>query len=37
MSEEAMSITAIIFVLVILLFGFESTEQVQAPRGDIES
>jgi len=37
MSEEAMSITAIIFVLVILLFGFDSTEQVNAPPGEVES
>jgi hypothetical protein len=29
MIEEAMSITPIIFVLVILLFGFDSTEQVR--------
>jgi len=29
MMEQAMSITPIIFVLVILLFGFDSTEQVR--------
>jgi hypothetical protein len=29
MIEEAMSLTPIIFVLVILLFGFDSTEQVR--------
>jgi hypothetical protein len=29
MIEEAMSITSIIFVLVILLFGFDSTGQVR--------
>jgi hypothetical protein len=29
MIEEAMSITPIIFVLVILLFGFDSTGQVR--------
>jgi len=32
MIEEAMSITPIIFVLVILLFGFDSTGQVKARR-----
>ena len=31
MIEEAMSITPIIFVLVILLFGFDSTGQVKSP------
>ena len=31
MIEEAMSITPIIFVLVILLFGFDSTGQVESP------
>jgi hypothetical protein len=31
MIEEAMSITPIIFVLVILLFGFDSTVQVESP------
>jgi hypothetical protein len=30
--EEAMSITPIIFVLVILLFGFDSAGQVKARR-----
>jgi len=29
MIEDAMSITPIIFLLVILLFGFDSTEQVR--------
>jgi hypothetical protein len=29
MIEEGMSLTLIIFVLVILLFGFDSTEQVR--------
>jgi len=29
MIEEAMSITPIIFVLIILLFGFDSTEQAR--------
>ena len=33
MIEETMSITAIIFVLVILLFGFDSAEQVN-PAGN---
>ena len=32
MIEEAMSITPIIFVLLILLFGFDSTEQVKTRR-----
>jgi hypothetical protein len=32
MIEEAMSITPIIFLLVILLFGFDSAEQVKARR-----
>jgi hypothetical protein len=32
MIEEAMSITAIIFVLVTLLFGFDSAGQVEAGR-----
>ena len=32
MTEEAMSITPIIFVLVILLFGFDSTGQVKSRR-----
>jgi hypothetical protein len=32
MIEEAMSITPIIFVLVILLFGFDSTGQVKSRR-----
>jgi hypothetical protein len=32
MIEETMSITPIIFVLVILLFGFDSTEQVKTRR-----
>ena len=32
MTEEAMSITPIIFVLLILLFGFDSTEQVKSRR-----
>jgi hypothetical protein len=32
MIEEAMSITAIIFVLVILLFGFDSAGQVKTRR-----
>ncbi len=31
MTEETMSITAIIFVLIILLFGFDSTGQGQNP------
>jgi hypothetical protein len=31
MIEETMSITPIIFVLVILLFGFDSTEEVKDP------
>ena len=30
--EEAMSITPIIFVLLILLFGFDLTGQVEIPR-----
>jgi len=29
MTEEAMGITPIVFVLIILLFGFDSTEQVR--------
>ena len=29
MIEEAMSITPIVFVLIILLFGFDSTGQVR--------
>jgi hypothetical protein len=29
MIEETMSITPIVFVLIILLFGFDSTEQVR--------
>jgi hypothetical protein len=33
MIEEAMSITPIIFVLLILLFGFDLTGQVEIPRG----
>jgi hypothetical protein len=32
MIEEAMSITLIIFVLVILLFGFDSTGRVKTRR-----
>jgi len=32
MMEEAMSLTPIIFVLVILLFGFDSAGQVKARR-----
>jgi hypothetical protein len=32
MIEEAMSITLIIFLLVILLFGFDSTGQVKTHR-----
>jgi hypothetical protein len=32
MTEEAMSITPIIFVLVILLFGFDLGGQVEARR-----
>jgi hypothetical protein len=32
MIEQAMSITPIIFVLVILLFGFDSAGQVKARR-----
>ena len=28
-----MSITLIVFVLIILLFGFDSTGQVKSPRG----
>jgi hypothetical protein len=32
MIEETMSITPIIFVLVILLFGFDLTEQVETRR-----
>jgi hypothetical protein len=32
MIEEAMSITPIIFVLVILLFGFDSAGQVKTSR-----
>ena len=35
MIEEAMSITPIIFVLVILLFGFDSTGQVKTRRNTI--
>jgi len=31
MIEEGMSLIPIIFVLVILLFGFDSTEQVRTP------
>jgi hypothetical protein len=31
-TEEAMSITTIIFVLIILLFGFDSAEQVKSRR-----
>jgi uncharacterized membrane protein len=30
--EEAMSIMPIVFVLIILLFGFDSTEQVKTRR-----
>jgi hypothetical protein len=30
--EEAMSITPIVFVLVILLFGFDSTGQIKTRR-----
>jgi hypothetical protein len=30
MIEEAMSITPIVFILVILLFGFDSTGQVKS-------
>jgi hypothetical protein len=30
MSEKAMSATLIVFVLIILLFGFDSTGQVKA-------
>ena len=33
MIEEAMSLTPIIFILVILLFGFDSTGQVKAATG----
>jgi hypothetical protein len=32
MMEEAMTITPIVFVLVILLFGFDSTGQVKDHR-----
>ena len=32
MIEEAMSITLIIFVLMILLFGFDSAEQIKTRR-----
>jgi hypothetical protein len=32
MMEEAMSITTIVFVLIILLFGFDSTGQVKTYR-----
>jgi hypothetical protein len=32
MIEEAMSITPIIFVLIILLFGFDSTAQAKTSR-----
>jgi hypothetical protein len=32
MIEEAMSITPIIFVLLILLFGFDLAGQVEIPR-----
>ena len=32
MIEKAMSITPIVFVLIILLFGFDSTEQVKTAR-----
>ena len=31
LTEQAMSITPIIFALVILLFGFDSTVQVESP------
>jgi len=34
MIEEAMSITPIIFLLVILLFGFDSAKQVKTRRQD---
>jgi len=33
MIEEAMSITSIIFILIILLFGFDSTKQVKTQLG----
>jgi hypothetical protein len=33
MIEEAMSITPIIFILIILLFGFDSTEHVRTQLG----
>jgi hypothetical protein len=32
MIEEAMSITPIVFVLIILLFGFDSTGEVKTRR-----
>jgi hypothetical protein len=32
MIEEAMSITPIVFILIILLFGFDSTGQVNTRR-----
>jgi hypothetical protein len=32
MIEEAMSIMPIVFVLIILLFGFDSTQQVKTRR-----
>jgi hypothetical protein len=34
MIEEAMSTTPIVFVLIILLFGFDSTGQVKTRRQD---
>jgi hypothetical protein len=33
MIEEAMSITAIVFILIILLFGFDSTGEVRIQLG----
>ena len=35
MIEKAMSITPILFVLIILLFGFDSICQVEIPRDTI--
>jgi len=32
-TQEAMSITPIVFVLIILLFGFDLTGQLKRPRG----
>jgi len=32
MMEEAMSVTLIVFVLIIVLFGFDSAKQVKARR-----